>query len=198
MSTGGDDGATIQANRDGFGRYQLRARRLIDVSTVDTSVRLFGQTFETPIFLCPVSGHRIYNPDGELATARAARSRRHLQMLSTMTTTGVEDVNAAGGRRLISFGASSPRGARRWCSRWTCSADATWNSSPGCSHATGTSAARAITTARRASRRSLVFCVVNDSSSCGRLAPSRPAASAPATSSTRRSCPESRRKSKES
>lgn len=97
MSTGGDDGGTIRANRAGFDRYQIRARRLVDVSKADTSVTLLGANWETPIFLCPVSGHRIYNPEGELATARAARSKRHLQMLSTMTTTAVEEVNAARG-----------------------------------------------------------------------------------------------------
>jgi len=39
----------------------------------------------------------MYNPQGELATARAAKSKKHLQMLSTMTTTPVEEVNAARG-----------------------------------------------------------------------------------------------------
>jgi isopentenyl diphosphate isomerase/L-lactate dehydrogenase-like FMN-dependent dehydrogenase len=97
LSTGGDDGATIRANRDGFERYQLRARRLIDVSTIDTSVRLFGATHETPIFLSPLAGHRTYDPQGELTTARAARAKRHLQLLSTMTTTTVEQVNEARG-----------------------------------------------------------------------------------------------------
>jgi isopentenyl diphosphate isomerase/L-lactate dehydrogenase-like FMN-dependent dehydrogenase len=97
LSTGGDDGGTIRANREGFDRYQIRARRLVDVSKVDTSVQLFGQSWETPIFLSPVGGHRTYNPDGELATARAAKSKRHLQVLSTVTTTSVEDVNGARG-----------------------------------------------------------------------------------------------------
>src|SRR5687767_5735536 len=69
MSTGGDDGGTIRANREGFEHYQLRARRLIDVSRLDTSTTLFGTRYETPIFLSPVSGHRLYNPQGELATA---------------------------------------------------------------------------------------------------------------------------------
>ncbi len=97
MSTGGDAGETLRANREGFTRYQIRARRLIEVSGVDTSVRLFDRDWETPIFLCPVAGHRTYDPQGELATARAAAARRHLQVLSTMTTTPVEAVNAARG-----------------------------------------------------------------------------------------------------
>ena len=97
MANGGEDGGTIRANREGFDHYQIRARRLVDVSKTDMSVTLFGKTWETPIFLCPVSGHRMYNPQGELATARAAQSKKHLQMLSTMTTTPVEEVNAARG-----------------------------------------------------------------------------------------------------
>jgi isopentenyl diphosphate isomerase/L-lactate dehydrogenase-like FMN-dependent dehydrogenase len=97
MAGGGDDGGTIRANREGFDRIQLRSRRLVDVSRVDTSATVFGKTWETPIFLCPIAGHRMYHPDGELATARAARVRKHLQMLSTMTTTAVEEVNAARG-----------------------------------------------------------------------------------------------------
>ena len=97
LSTGGDGGEMLQANRQGFDRYQIRARRLVDVRTIDTSVSLLGTTWETPIFLCPLAGHRAYHADGELATARAARARKHLQILSTMTTTAVEDVNAARG-----------------------------------------------------------------------------------------------------
>ncbi len=97
LSTGGDDGATIRANRDGFQHYELRARRLVDVSRADASLQLLGRRYDSPIFLCPVAGHRAYDPQGELATARAAKSGKHLQMLSTMTTTSVEEVNAARG-----------------------------------------------------------------------------------------------------
>lgn len=97
MSNGGEDGGTIRANREGFEHYAIRPRRLVDVSKVDTAVTLFGKTWETPIFLCPVSGHKMYNPQGELATARAAKAKKHLQVLSTMTTTPVEEVNAARG-----------------------------------------------------------------------------------------------------
>jgi isopentenyl diphosphate isomerase/L-lactate dehydrogenase-like FMN-dependent dehydrogenase len=97
LSTGGDAGETMRANREGFDRYQIRARRLVDISKVDTSIHMFGRTWETPIYMSPVGGHRTYNPEGELATARAAKAKKHLQVLSTVTTTSVEDVNAARG-----------------------------------------------------------------------------------------------------
>jgi isopentenyl diphosphate isomerase/L-lactate dehydrogenase-like FMN-dependent dehydrogenase len=97
MATGVDDDATLRANRDGFGRYQLRVRRLIDVRAIDMSVALFGTIWDSPIVMAPVSSQRAFHPDGEIATARAARSRKHLQILSTMASTGVEEVIAARG-----------------------------------------------------------------------------------------------------
>ena len=98
MSSGVDDDATLKANMAGFKRIQLRPRRLVDVSKTDLRVELFGTTWESPIFICPVGGHKMFNPEGELATARAARSKNALQILSTQTSTAVEDVAQALGR----------------------------------------------------------------------------------------------------
>jgi 4-hydroxymandelate oxidase len=97
IATGVDDDATLRANRVGFSRYQIRSRRLIDVSQIDTSIRLMGAKWNAPIILAPVSGQRAFHPDAEIAVARAARSKGLLQMLSTLTTASIEDVNAARG-----------------------------------------------------------------------------------------------------
>jgi isopentenyl diphosphate isomerase/L-lactate dehydrogenase-like FMN-dependent dehydrogenase len=97
MASGVDDDATIKANRDGFTHFKLRPRRLVDVSKTDTSVELFGQRFASPIFVCPVGGHRMFHTDGEVATARAAKAKNALQVLSTQTSIAVEDVIAARG-----------------------------------------------------------------------------------------------------
>jgi isopentenyl diphosphate isomerase/L-lactate dehydrogenase-like FMN-dependent dehydrogenase len=95
MATGVDDDRTVRANREGFERYQVRARRLVDVRAVDMSVTLFGTTWDSPIVLAPVGSQGAFHAEGELASARAARSRKHLQILSTMSSTGVEDVITA-------------------------------------------------------------------------------------------------------
>ncbi len=93
LMTGVDDDATIRANREGYGRIQLRVRRLVDIRIPDTSVTLFGKSWLTPIVLCPVGSQKAFHPEGELAVARAAKG--HLQMLSTVATTSIEDINAA-------------------------------------------------------------------------------------------------------
>src|SRR5688572_26590496 len=92
MATGVDGDETLRANREGFTRYQLRPRRLVDVSRMDMSTELFGMKLNSPIVMCPVGSQRAFNPEGEVAVARAAKSKNHLQILSTVTSIGVEDV----------------------------------------------------------------------------------------------------------
>ena len=95
LATGVDDDATLLANRTGFSKIQIRARRLVDVSRIDTSTELFGTTWKTPIVLAPVGSQKAFHADGEMASARAAGGRGHLQILSTGTTTSVENVTSA-------------------------------------------------------------------------------------------------------
>ena len=97
LVSGVDGEETLKANRDAYSRYQLRARRMVDVSKIDMSVELLGARFDSPIILCPLGAQKAFHPDGELAVARAAKARGHLQILSTVTSTGVEDVIAARG-----------------------------------------------------------------------------------------------------
>jgi isopentenyl diphosphate isomerase/L-lactate dehydrogenase-like FMN-dependent dehydrogenase len=95
LATGVDDDATLLANRTGFSKIQIRARRLVDVSRIDTSTELFGTTWKTPIVLAPVGSQKAFHADGEMASARAAGGRGHLQILSTGSTTSVENVTSA-------------------------------------------------------------------------------------------------------
>jgi 4-hydroxymandelate oxidase len=92
MESGVDDDLTVKANRDGYQHIELRPRRLIDVSKVDTKIQLFGSTFDSPIFICPTGAQRMFHPDGELAVARATKAKNTLQILSTVTSNSVEAV----------------------------------------------------------------------------------------------------------
>ena len=97
LVSGVDGEDTLKANRAAYSRYQLQARRMIDVSKIDLSVELFGEKLNSPIILCPLGAQRAFHPEGEIAVAKAAKARGHLQILSTVTSTGVEDVIAARG-----------------------------------------------------------------------------------------------------
>jgi 4-hydroxymandelate oxidase len=95
MASGIDDEVTLRANREGFLKFQLRPRRLNDVSKVDMSVEILGGKYDSPIFISPTGGNMFFNPDGEVAVARAARAGNHLQILSTSSNYSVEDVTKA-------------------------------------------------------------------------------------------------------
>jgi 4-hydroxymandelate oxidase len=95
MEMGTDDGRTVQANRAGYEQVRLRSKRLVDVSNVDTGVTLFGQQYSMPVIIAPVGSQKAFHPEGEEAVARAARSRDCLQILSTVSTVSIEDVNRA-------------------------------------------------------------------------------------------------------
>jgi len=98
MATGVDDDATLRANREGYQKLKLRPRRLVDVSKVDTSVELFGTTWESPVYISACGSQRAFHPDAELGTARAANAKHSAQMLSSVSSTAVEDVAKALGR----------------------------------------------------------------------------------------------------
>jgi 4-hydroxymandelate oxidase len=97
LATGVDDDGTVRANREGYSRIQIRARRLVDVENIDMSVSLFGTKWSTPVVLSPVSGEKAFHPEGEIAVARAAGAKGHLMMLSTVATSSIEDAIAARG-----------------------------------------------------------------------------------------------------
>jgi isopentenyl diphosphate isomerase/L-lactate dehydrogenase-like FMN-dependent dehydrogenase len=97
MMSGVDGETTLRANEQAYAEYQLRVRRFVDVSRIDMGVELFGTKYNSPIVISPVGGQRSFHVDGELAVARAAKTRGQLQILSTSTSTGVEQVIEARG-----------------------------------------------------------------------------------------------------
>jgi isopentenyl diphosphate isomerase/L-lactate dehydrogenase-like FMN-dependent dehydrogenase len=97
LESGVDDDGTLKANRDAFEHYTVRVRRLIDARKLDTRVQVFGQTWGSPVFLCPVSSLGALNPEAEVAVARAAGKRKHHMILSTVGNTSIEDAIKAHG-----------------------------------------------------------------------------------------------------
>ena len=97
LATGVDDDATLRANREAYSRIQIRPRRLVDVEEIDMSVKLLDTKWKTPLVLSPVSAQKAFHPEGEVAVARAARTKGHLMMLSTVATSSIEEVTVAAG-----------------------------------------------------------------------------------------------------
>jgi 4-hydroxymandelate oxidase len=55
-------------------------------------VNLFGSELESPILLAPVAYHRLYHAEGENATARGASAAGAAFVISTFTTTSIDEI----------------------------------------------------------------------------------------------------------
>ena len=97
LSTGVDGDLTLRANRAGFSRFQIKPRRLVDVSQPDLSVNVLGTQASSPIFICPVGSHGGFNAEAEIGVARAAAAKNHHMTLSTQSSTPIEAVADARG-----------------------------------------------------------------------------------------------------
>jgi 4-hydroxymandelate oxidase len=96
IATGIDDDLTVVRNHAAFDHYEINARRFTDESHLDTSLEVFGERWPSPLYLSAVSGMRAFYPEGEVAVARAARSRHTRQMLSSGSSSPLAEVIRAG------------------------------------------------------------------------------------------------------
>lgn len=97
LESGVDGDVTRDANHTAYAKYNIRVQRLIDARKIDTSVKIFGETWSSPIFCCPVSSLGAYNPEAGVAVAHAAGKRKQQMILSTVDNASIVDVNKAHG-----------------------------------------------------------------------------------------------------
>ena len=95
IATGADDDRTVVRNHEAFSQYEINTHRFNDLSHMDTSRKVFGASWPSPIYLSAVSAMRAFHPEAELAVARAAHTRSMQLMLSTGASTAAEDVQKA-------------------------------------------------------------------------------------------------------
>lgn len=95
LSSGAADEVTLGWNCSAFEKIRLKPRVLVDISNVDTSVEILGQQLDFPILLAPVGLQRLYHADGEIAAVRGAGDAGSTYVISSYSTTPLEDIAAA-------------------------------------------------------------------------------------------------------
>ena len=100
ISGGAADEITLRWNHEAYERLRLKPRALVDVSRLDTRVRLLGRELPFPILLAPTAYQKLTHPDGEVATARGAGASDATMVVSTMANVTLEDVAAVATRPL--------------------------------------------------------------------------------------------------
>lgn len=92
---GGEE--TLRSNRESFSNWSIVPRVLNDVSSVDTSIELFGRRYEQPFLLAPIGMQRLADEEGDLASARAAAKFNVPFITSTVASYPLEEVAEASG-----------------------------------------------------------------------------------------------------
>jgi L-lactate dehydrogenase (cytochrome) len=87
---------TLRRNVRDLEAIALRQRVMRDMSQVDLSTTLFGQTLSMPLALAPVGMAGMYAARGEVQAARAAAGAGVPFCLSTVGVCSIEEVAAAG------------------------------------------------------------------------------------------------------
>ena len=95
VTAGAGDELTVRWNKEAYQRIRLKPRVLVDVTKLDTRVTLFGQEHAFPILLAPTAAQTLTHAEGELATARGAGAAGAAMVLSSFSTTSLEEVAAA-------------------------------------------------------------------------------------------------------
>jgi 4-hydroxymandelate oxidase len=93
---GAGDEVTLRANVAAYGRWRFRPRMLVDVSEVSTATTLLGTPVASPLGVAPFAMQRLIDPEGEVATARAAGAAGVLMCVSTLTTSTHAEIAKAG------------------------------------------------------------------------------------------------------
>jgi 4-hydroxymandelate oxidase len=89
---------TLRANRTALDAVGVIPRVLRDISGHDASTNLFGRLAAVPVVVAPIAYQRLVHPDGELATAAAARARGVPLCISTLSSYSIERIADVGAR----------------------------------------------------------------------------------------------------
>jgi 4-hydroxymandelate oxidase len=94
---GAGDEVTLRANVGAYRRWQLRPRVLVDVAEVSAATTVLGTPVSMPLLVAPFAMQRLLDPEGELATARAAAAAGTLICVSTTTSAAHDEIAAVAG-----------------------------------------------------------------------------------------------------
>ena len=114
IAGGAADEITLRWNREAYDRLRLNPRVLVDVSKVDTGVKLLGADLPFPIILAPTGGQGLILPEGDIMAANGAAAARATYCISSSASMPVEDIaRRAGGAVWFQLYVQKDRGFTR-------------------------------------------------------------------------------------
>ena len=92
IAGGARDEITVRANEAAFGRLQLLPRVLRGSAERELGISLLGSRASLPVLLSPTAFHKLVDPEGELATARAASAAGVIMIVAMASTVAVGEI----------------------------------------------------------------------------------------------------------
>jgi len=93
LDAGADDEISLRRGKDAYSELEMHYHVLSGLQPpLDLSTKIFGQDVKLPFFACPTAGNRMFHTDGEAAAARAGERMGTLYGLSSLATTGIEEI----------------------------------------------------------------------------------------------------------
>jgi len=89
--------STMAANRAAFDRWRIVPRVLVDTSTRDLGVTLFGRRLPSPLLLAPIGVLEMAHADADVAVARAAAATGVPMIFSSQASCPMEECAAVMG-----------------------------------------------------------------------------------------------------
>jgi len=95
LEGGAEDGLTLLRNRQAWAQVQFAPRVLVDVSQCSLDTQVMGAAARMPAIFGPTGLNGLFWPDADIHLARAAHAAGLPFVLSTASTSLLEDVRAA-------------------------------------------------------------------------------------------------------
>lgn len=87
---GAENERNLRRNITAFEEIELTPRYMVDVSSIDTSATLFGQTFDVPFGMAPIGMLNAFWPDADLTLARLCARENMPYVASSAASTTLE------------------------------------------------------------------------------------------------------------
>jgi len=93
LDAGADDEISLRRGKDAYSEIEMHYRILAGLKPpIDMKTKIFGEDVKLPFFGCPTAGNRMFHWEGETAAAKAAEHHGSLYGLSSLATTGINEI----------------------------------------------------------------------------------------------------------
>jgi len=93
LDSGADDEISLRRGKDAYSELEMHYKILSGLKPpLDLRTKIFGKDVDLPFFGCPTAGNRMFHWEGETAAAKAAEHHGTMYGLSSLATTGIEEI----------------------------------------------------------------------------------------------------------